>query len=110
MNDPQNQVLFGFRVGAHLHISPGSFCLEAENQLRLTHEVAEAGRVLRHEVVDDGAPVGESAGLHLEDQRIQQQVDSVLAPGLPRILEPAQAGQQLRAGVETGRVTLPVMT
>lgn len=81
-----------------------------QDRMRLTHEVTEAGRVLRHEVVDDGAPVGESASLHLEDQRIQQQIDSVLAPGLACILEPTQAGQQLRAGVETGCVPLPVTT
>ena len=67
-------------------------------------QLLERGLVVRHHVVDGGAPEGQALLLHAEEGRLEQQVERLSAPGPPRVLVLGQRGQQLRARQERGRV------
>ena len=67
-------------------------------------QVSECDLVLGHQVVDDHLPFPESLQLHGKEAWVEEEIESLLSPGLPCHLEPTQRGQQLHcvhvAGLE----------
>lgn len=59
---------------------------------------------MSHEVVNDGVPAGNAHCVHLEEGRIQQELEGFPPPRLPCVLVAGEAGQDLRTRPETGQV------
>ena len=59
---------------------------------------------MSHQVVYDGVPVCDAGTVHLKESLVQQHVEGLPPPRLPRVLVAAQARKDLRTGTETGQV------
>lgn len=69
-----------------------------------TQKISKRRVVVRHQIIDDRLPERQTRDGHLEEGRIEQQIQDVLAPGFPRVLISGERTQQLRAGSERGNV------
>ncbi len=70
----------------------------------LTEQISKRGFVVRHEVIDDDAPVRDADLVHLEEAGVHEEIEGFLLPRLPSILVAAKTGQHLGAGPVTGEV------
>lgn len=59
----------------------------------LTHQLAERGVIAGHEAIQNSLPVRQTRNVHLEEGRLQQQIQNVFAPSFTGVLEEKKIGK-----------------